>query len=173
MDAAPRRDGEADESDTASADTAVEEDVRDEAVRQAMSRATKIKTPEIVAEELGRTRRSAPDRRAPLRRYEADAARGDDGRGIPNRRFIRSRGTVRRQVPFDDGLKGHPVGDPHGRCSGTKRAGSGFGTPKTAPRTRLAPARPERRPHRIESVYGILAAMISSRRNFGVHTPTT
>ena len=150
MDAAPHRDGEADESDTASADTAAEEEVRDEAMRQAMSGVIKIKTLEIVAEELGRTRRSAPGRRAPLRRYVTDAARGDDGRGIPNRRFIRNRGTARRQVPFDDGLKGHPVGDPHGRCSGTKRAGSGFGTP---PKRRPAPDShpPARRGVRIAS----------------------
>ena len=89
MDAAARRDSEADESGPASAGTAAEEQAWDEAMHQAMSIAkAQGKTPGAVEEELGRAHRSALDWRTLLRRYMTDAARRDYSWSIPNRRFI-------------------------------------------------------------------------------------
>ena len=89
MDAAARRDGGADEADTASAGPAAEEQAWDEAMHQAMSLAkAQGKVPGAVEEELGRAHRSALDWRALLRRHMTDAARRDYSWSIPNRRFI-------------------------------------------------------------------------------------
>ena len=89
MDAAARRDDDADESGTAPPDTAAEEQAWDEAMHQAMSLAkAQGKAPGAVGEELGRAHRSALDWRALLRRHMTDAARRDYSWSLPNRRFI-------------------------------------------------------------------------------------
>ena len=89
MDAAARRDSDADEIGPASADTAAEEQAWDEAMHQAMSLArAQGKAPGAVGEELGRAHRSTLDWRALLRRYMTDAARRDYSWSVPNRRFI-------------------------------------------------------------------------------------
>ena len=89
MDAAARRDDDADGTGAASPDTAAEEQAWDEAMHQAMSLAkTQSKAPGAVGEELGRAHRSALDWRALLRRHMTDAARRDYSWSLPNRRFI-------------------------------------------------------------------------------------
>ena len=89
MDAAARRDDEADETGAAAADTAAEEQAWDEAMHQAMSLAkAQGKVPGTVEEELRDAHRSALDWRALLRRHMTDAARRDYSWSVPNRRFI-------------------------------------------------------------------------------------
>ena len=89
MDAAARRDDEADETGASAADTAAEEQAWDEAMHQAMSLAkAQGKVPGAVGEELRQAHRSPLDWRALLRRYMTDAARRDYSWSVPNRRFI-------------------------------------------------------------------------------------